>query len=109
MTRLESVFQTTNHETQFTRFGIDKSGLQNPSRWTSVSGIGKGADPYGTWDAPEHVGHSLNPGKSFTVEIQLDTRGSVNLITGVPIVRSLMFAFYFIQARYQTPRGSMIF
>jgi hypothetical protein len=86
VTRFESVFRITNKGTGFTRFGIDKSGLQYPDRWTFLSGIGAGPDPYGTWDEPDNVGPGLAPGESFTVGVQIDTRGDVDSLGGGTIV-----------------------
>lgn len=86
VTRFESVFRITNKGTAFTRFGIDKSGLQYPDRWKFLSGIGAGPDPFGTWDEPDNVGPGLAPGESFTVGVQIDTRGDVDSLGGGTIV-----------------------
>lgn len=86
VTRFEAVFRIANQGTQFTRFGIDKSGLAHPDRWDFLSGIGAGRDPYGGWDEPDNVGPGLQPGGSFTVGVRIDTRGDIDTLGGGTIV-----------------------
>lgn len=86
VSRFDSVFRIVNRGTQFMRFGIDRSGLDQPDRWRFIAEPGAGPDPFGTWDEPDNVGPGLQPGDSFTVGVEIDTRGAVESLGGGRVV-----------------------
>lgn len=86
VSRFDSVFRIVNRGTQFMRFGIDRSGLDEPDRWRFIAERGGGPDPFGTWDEPDNVGPGLQPGDSFTVGVEIDTRGAVESLGGGRVV-----------------------